>query len=162
VFKLLVDEVFYNKNLKNFFIIILGYLILYVTEQLFHLILNVLWPYQFTVFLTDVRKAIYMKIMSMPYKYFSNTPVGEMMTTINHDSEGFVELIHRNIEYLLANILRIIINGSHCSYNELEISGADGSGCSFFLPSILSNRQKNRSKAENSASRIWWPYRVDV
>lgn len=109
VFGLLVDEVFYNKNMNFFLIIVAGYAFLYLSEQLLHLILNILWPYQFTVFLLDVRAAVYKKIISLPYEQLSNTSLGEMITRINHDTEGFVELIHRNISYLLSNSLRILM-----------------------------------------------------
>lgn len=108
VFGLMVDEVFYNKNLKFFILIIAGYAIIYFSEQLLHLILNILWPYQYTVFLLEVRKAVYKKILSLKYSQLSDIPVGDMVGKINWESEAFVELIHRNLEYLLSSTIKLM------------------------------------------------------
>lgn len=108
VFGLLVDEVFYNKNMRFFIFIIIGYAIIYLTEQLLHLILNILWPYQFTVYLLDIRKAIDRKIVSLKYEKLTNMPVGDMIGKINWQADSFVELIHRNLSYLFSNTFKLI------------------------------------------------------
>lgn len=108
VFGLLVDEVFYNKNLKFFIVIIIGYAIIYFTEQMLHLILNILWPYQFNVYLLDIRKAVYKKIVSLKYEKLSEMPIGDMIGKINWQADSFVELLHRNLAYLFANTIKLI------------------------------------------------------
>ena len=108
VFGLLVDEVFYNKNIKFFIVIIIGYAIIYFTEQMLHLILNILWPYQFNVYLLDIRKAVYKKLVSLRYEKLSNMPIGDMIGKINWQADSFVELLHRNVAYLFANTIKLI------------------------------------------------------
>lgn len=108
VFGLLVDEVFYNKNLKFFLVIILGYAIIYCTEQMLHLVLNILWPYQFHVYLLDIRKAVYKKIVFLKYEKLANMQVGDMIGKINWQSDAFVEMLHRNVAYFFANTMKLI------------------------------------------------------
>lgn len=108
VFGLLVDEVFYSKNLKFFIAIVVGYAIIYLTEQLLHLILNILWPYQYNVYLLEVRKAIDRKLLSLKYEKIVKIPVGDMVAKINWQADAFVELIHRNIAYLCANTIKLL------------------------------------------------------
>lgn len=109
VFGLLVDEVFYNKNIKFFVIIVIGYSIIYFTELLLHLILNIIWPYQFHVYLLEIRKNVYKKIVSLKYEKLSNIPIGEMVGKVNWQTDSFVELLHRNIAYLFAGTIKLIM-----------------------------------------------------
>ena len=108
VFGLLVDEVFYNKNMSFFITIIVIYAIIYFTEQLLHLILNVLWPYQFNVYLLEIREAIYIKIMNLRYATLTNMPIGDLIGKVNWEADAFVELLHRNVAYLIANTIKLV------------------------------------------------------
>lgn len=109
IFGLLIDEVFYNKNLDFFLLIVGVYAIIYFTEQLLHLILNLLWPYQYNVFLLEVRKAINKKIISLKYNILTQMPVGDMIGMINWQAESFVELLHRNLAYLIADSIKLSV-----------------------------------------------------
>jgi len=108
IFGILIDEVFYHRNMEFFLLIVMGYGILYIGEQSLHFILNMLWPYQATRFLFDVRKVLYEKIISLKSSYLCNINTGDLIARINSDTNGFVELIHRNISYVLANTIRLI------------------------------------------------------
>jgi ATP-binding cassette subfamily B protein len=61
VFGKLVDEVFYGKNRDYFIFIVISYGVLFLGEQVLHLILNTTWAYLMTRFLFDIRKKVYEK-----------------------------------------------------------------------------------------------------
>ena len=109
VFGLLVDEVFYNKDLNFFIIIVIGYFAIYLVEQLLHLILNIIWPYQFHVYLLEIRRAVYKKIISLKYEKISTMPLGDLIGKVNWQSDAFVELLHRNLAYLFANTIKVAL-----------------------------------------------------
>lgn len=108
LFGMLVDEVFYHRNLGFFKFIVIGYGLIYLTEQGLHLVLNSVWTYMVTRFTFDIRKRLYERIVSLKASYFHTSSTGEMMTVINRDAEEAMNLIHWNIFYLSANALRLM------------------------------------------------------
>lgn len=109
IFGLLVDEVFYGKNKDFFLTIIAVYGIVYVGEQSLHLILNAVWAYLMTRFLFDIRRKTYEKLLSLKAKWFNTAQTGNLLTLINKDADEFMSLIHWNIFYVFANLLRLLV-----------------------------------------------------
>ena len=109
IFNFLVNEVFYNKNIKFFLIVIVLCAIIYFAEQSLHLILNMIWTYQFTTCLQEMRKIIYKKIVSLKYENLCNMSIGDMIGKINWQVDSFVELLHRNIAYFFASTFKLIL-----------------------------------------------------
>lgn len=108
LFGMLVDEVFYHRNLDFFKYIVIGYGLIYLIEQGLHLTLNSVWSYLVTRFTFDIRKKLFDRIVSLKASYFHTSSTGEMMTVINRDADEAMNLIHWNIFYLTANALRLL------------------------------------------------------
>ncbi|KFN11216.1 ABC transporter ATP-binding protein [Paenibacillus macerans] len=108
IFGKLVDEVFYQQNKQMFLHIIGVYVMIYVSEQSLHLILNATWAYLMTRFLFDIRRKIFEKVFSLKAKWFHHSQTGNLITLINKDAEEFMNLIHWNVFYVFANFLRLV------------------------------------------------------
>lgn len=110
IFGLLIDEVFYHKNMEFFKVIVISYCILYIGEQLLHLVLNYVAAYFSTRFNFDIRRKLYEKILKLKAEYLNDIQTGNLITIINSDAEQIYEFIHWNVFYLIANVLRLIIS----------------------------------------------------
>ncbi|BBH22586.1 multidrug ABC transporter ATP-binding protein [Paenibacillus baekrokdamisoli] len=108
IFGMLVDEAFYNHNKEIFVHIILVYVLIYLNEQSLHLILNAVWSYLMTRFLFDIRKKIFEKIFLIKTSWFQDSQTGNIITLINNDSEEFMNFLHWNFFYAIANSLRLL------------------------------------------------------
>ncbi len=109
IFSILIDEVFYHRNIKFFKIIVLSYGVLYVGEACLHLILNSVWAYLMTRFLFDIRRKIFEKILKLKASYLNNSRTGDLIARINTDVWEFMNFIHWNVFYVSANILRLLL-----------------------------------------------------
>jgi ATP-binding cassette, subfamily B, bacterial len=110
IFGLLIDEVFYHKNIDFFKVIVISYCILYLGEQLLHLVLNYVAAYFATRFNFDIKRKLYEKILKMKAGYLNDIQTGNLITVINSDSEQIYEFIHWNVFYLAANVLRLLLS----------------------------------------------------
>lgn len=109
IFGILVNEVLYSRNMTFFVVVIAVYTIVFFTEQFLHCILAMTWPYQYNTFLLEVRKKIYRKMLALRYQKLTSLPVGDMVSQINWEAESFIELIHRNLAYLLSCTIKLIV-----------------------------------------------------
>ncbi|WP_310833185.1 ABC transporter ATP-binding protein [Paenibacillus pedocola] len=108
IFGLLVDEVFYHRNLQFLFFIVIGYGIIFLSEQSLHTVLNSVWSYLVTRFSFDIRKKLFDKLMLLQPAFFTQSKSGELMAVINRDADEVMNLIHWNIFYLTANSIRLL------------------------------------------------------
>ncbi|MEF2246380.1 ABC transporter ATP-binding protein [Paenibacillus sp. IITD108] len=108
IFGLLIDEVFYHRNIAFFKFIVLGYGIIYLSETGLHFVLNSVWSYLVTRFSFDIRKKLYDKLLSLQSSFFHNSRTGDIMIIINRDADEVMNLIHWNIFYLTANVIRLL------------------------------------------------------
>jgi ATP-binding cassette subfamily B protein len=108
LFGILIDEVFYHRNIEFFRIIIFGYAIIYLSEQSLQLVLNMTWSYLMTRFLFDIRKKMYERVLSMKISLFNRMQVGNTMAMINRDTDEVMNLITANVFYLTANVVRLV------------------------------------------------------
>lgn len=109
IFGRLVDEVFYKKNMSVFINIVIIYGVIYLIEQLLHLALNVTWAQLMTRFLFVIRRDLFNKTLSLTPQFLSNIHTGDVVKRINKDVEEFMNFIHWNIFYTIANILRLVL-----------------------------------------------------
>lgn len=121
IFGIMIDEVFYHKNMQFFKVIVISYCILYIGEQMLHLVLNYVSAYFSTKFNFDIRRRLYEKILSLKAEYLNDIQTGNLMTIINDDAEQIYEFIHWNVFYLMANILRLIISIAFVGYINLKL-----------------------------------------
>ena len=108
LFGMLIDEVFYHRNMDFFKIIVVGYGIIYLSELLLHLLLNATWTYLMTRFLFDIRRKMYEKLLSLKASFFHKIQTGDAMTLINRDTEQIMNLIHNNVFFFSANVVRLL------------------------------------------------------
>jgi len=110
IFGRLVDEVFYKKNMSVFINIVIIYGVIYLIEQLLHLVLNITWAQLMTRFLFAIRRDLFNKTLSLTPQFLSNIHTGDVVKRINKDVEEFMNFIHWNIFYTIANILRLVLS----------------------------------------------------
>jgi ATP-binding cassette, subfamily B, bacterial len=121
IFGLLIDEVFYHKNMEFFKVIVISYCILYIGEQLLHLVLNYVSAYFATRFNFDIRRKLYEKILRLKAEYLNDIQTGDLINIINSDSEQIYEFIHWNVFYLIANVLRLIISIAFVGFINIKL-----------------------------------------
>lgn len=121
IFGLLVDEVFYHRNMAFFKVIVIGYGIIYLSEAGLHLVLNSVWSYLVTRFSFDIRKKLYEKLLSLQASFFHNSRTGDIITVINRDADEVMNMIHWNIFYLTANIIRLLTAAAFVLYANLYL-----------------------------------------
>lgn len=116
IFGKLVDEVFYNKNIKVFIYIVITYGIIFCISQILHFILNMSWANLMTRFLFDIRRALFCKMLSLKGRDLSSMRTGDIINRINYDSEQFMNFIHWNIFYSLGIMIDTMLSISIIAY----------------------------------------------
>ncbi|WP_418038482.1 ABC transporter ATP-binding protein [Paenibacillus xylanilyticus] len=108
IFSLLIDEVFYKKSIDFFILIVISYGVVFIGEQSLHFVLNAVWSYLMTRFVYDIRRKVVRKFIRAQADRLSRMETGEAMVNINQDTDEFMNLIHWNIFYLIANSIKVI------------------------------------------------------
>jgi len=108
IFGLLIDEVFYKKNMEFFIFIVISYGFIFIGEQSLHFVLNAVWSYLVTRFVYDVRRKVLRKFMNAKADRLTKLETGEAIAVINQDADEFMNLIHWNVFYVIANGLKLI------------------------------------------------------
>ena len=109
IFGLLVNEAFYHRNWDIFKTIVMWYAIVYISEQSLHFILNCTGAYLRTRFLFSIRLKLFNKIIYSKANSLNEKSTGDLITIVNKDSEEVLNIIHWNIFYAFANVLRLIV-----------------------------------------------------
>lgn len=110
MFGQLVDQVFYKRNMGFFLDIVIIYGLVYLGEQLLHLLLNIIWAQLMTQFLFLFRRDVFNKVFSLSAEFFLNIHSGDVVKRINNDTEEFMNFIHWNIFYTIANVIGLIVS----------------------------------------------------
>lgn len=110
IFGLLVDEVFYEKNMSKFYEIVFLYGVIFFVNQILHFVLNMSWANLMTKFLFDIRNAVFTKVLSLKGSKLSSVYSGDIVFRMGNDVEQFMNYIHWNTFYFLASILRLIVS----------------------------------------------------
>lgn len=110
IFGLLIDVIFFKKDLQLFFSIIGIYVFLFLVNQIFHFILNMNWAYLMTDFLFDIKEAIFNKVLSLKGQYLADMHSGDIIKRMSDDTEQIMELIHWNIFYAAGGIVNFGIS----------------------------------------------------
>jgi len=109
IFGLLVDEVFYGKNMGAFLNIVLIYAIVYSFNQCMHFVLNITWARLMTTFLFDIRESIFSKVISYKGKKLTNIHSGDIISRMNNDTNKFMNFIHWNVFYTIGGALELLL-----------------------------------------------------
>ena len=110
IFGKLVDEVFYQKNLKQLIQIVISYIFIFVFNQAIHFFQNMTWSSLMTDFLYDIRTSIFQKVLSYKGKYLSSQYSGDIISRMGGDTEQFMNFINWNVFYTISSILKLFIS----------------------------------------------------
>ena len=107
---IMVNEIFYYKNINFFKTVAAMYVILFIGERLIHLIQANIWTYLSNRFLFDIRKAMFDRIIMSKANALSDQKTGDLIMIINDDTSMFMDLIHMNIFNGFNTIVRFIFS----------------------------------------------------
>ncbi|WP_151737575.1 ABC transporter ATP-binding protein [Paenibacillus tengchongensis] len=116
IFGLLVDEVFYHRNLSFLTYIVILYGVIFAGEQCLHICFNSVWAYLATRFSFDIRKKLYDRLLTLQPAFFTTSKSGELMAVINRDTEEVMAFIHLNVFFLAANIIKLLTAAAFVLY----------------------------------------------
>ena len=106
----LIDEICYDGDFARFLNIVFTYALIFLTGQVFHFILNMSWAKLMTKFLFDIRKDLFNRVISGKGKYLSSVHSGDVVYRMGPDVEQFMNYIHWNTFYFVANVIRFIFS----------------------------------------------------
>jgi ABC-type multidrug transport system fused ATPase/permease subunit len=110
IFGMLVDEVFYSKDMSAFLNIVLIYAVVYLFNTLMNLALNMSWARLMTKFLFDIRAAIFNKVLSYKGEKLTSIYSGDIISRMNNDATEFMNFIHWNVFYTIGGMLDILLS----------------------------------------------------
>lgn len=122
IFGRLVDEVFYGKNMSVFLSIVLVYGVVYLFNQVMHLILNLSWASLMTKFLFDIRTAILNKVLSYKGQKLTRIYSGDVIARMDKDTEQFMDFIHNNMFYTIGDVFYLVFMGCFIWYINIWIA----------------------------------------
>lgn len=105
-YSILIDEIFYHKNLDFFVVILIIYIILFLGMSLISILSVAIKAYLTTKYVFNIRQKLLDKILNLKAAYLNNTDTGDLITSINKDADSFLDIIHSNIFYLAGNVIR--------------------------------------------------------
>lgn len=112
----IVDQIFYEKQMKGFLLSFFLYAGLYFSNQCFHGVLNYVWAKLKVTYVVDIRKQCFQHLMRLKASIWTNIKSGDVMKRISDDTESFLEFIHRSLFYVLANFLQLSISVGYLLY----------------------------------------------
>jgi ABC-type multidrug transport system fused ATPase/permease subunit len=117
----IIDQIFYDKELDQFFLWFLVYASLYFFNQLMHGCLNYVWAKLKVTYLVDIRKVCFEHLLTLKAERLTNLKSGDVFKRIGDDVEAFLELIHKSLFYVLGNIFQLIISVGYLIYFDIYL-----------------------------------------
>ncbi|MCX7923153.1 MAG: ABC transporter ATP-binding protein/permease [Clostridia bacterium] len=108
IFGLLIDEVFYHKNMDFFKTIVISYGILFVGQALLSFVQTSVGTYIYARFMFDVKRKIFEKIFTLKASYLSSSQTGDLITRTNKDADEVMNLILWSVLFMLSNFMKIL------------------------------------------------------
>lgn len=109
IFGLLVDKVFTEKDFSMLAAIVIIYVVVFVVNQCLHFLLNMSWSKLMVKYIYHIREDMFRIFQNMPCKVLADRKSGDVIQRINWDSEQFLHFVHKNIFYLVASVLELLI-----------------------------------------------------
>lgn len=105
----IVDQIFYERQLKGFLISFLIYAGLYFLNQCSHGALNYLWAHLEVTYVVSIRKRCFQHLLKLKAGIWTQIKSGDVMKRIQDDAECYLEFIHRSLFYVLANVVQLFL-----------------------------------------------------
>ena len=112
----IVDQIFYQKQLRGFLGCFFLYAGFYFLNQCGHMALNYLWAHLKVSYVTDIRKQCFEHLLRLKAGILAQVRSGDVMKRIQDDTECFLEFIHRSLFYVLANFVQLGISVGYTIY----------------------------------------------
>lgn len=106
----IVDQIFYERQMKGFLISFLLYAGLYFINQCSHGALNYLWAHLEVTYVVSIRKRCFRHLLRLKADIWTRIRSGDVMRRIQDDAEMYLEFIHRSLFYVLANMVQLLFS----------------------------------------------------
>lgn len=117
----IVDQIFYEQQMKGFLLWFLLYAGLYLINQCLYGVLNFTWA-QFEVsYVVNIRKQCFAHLLKLKASIWTKIKSGDVIRRISGDTEFFLEFIHRSLFYILSNFLQLVISIGYLLYTNLAL-----------------------------------------
>ena len=115
----IIDQFFYQKQMKGFFLKFSLYVGLYFINQCSHGMLNYMWAHLRVTYVVDIRKLCFIHLLKLKASVWTSIQSGDVMKRITDDAEAFLNLIHQSLFYIFANILQLGISIGYMLHTNL-------------------------------------------
>ncbi|MCR5754445.1 MAG: hypothetical protein K6G30_06510, partial [Acetatifactor sp.] len=109
LFAILIDEVFYNRNYPLLKIIVIAYLITYLSSSALYFIQRCTLAHLLTAFSGKMKKEVLKKIFRFKGSYLSLINTGDHVLLLNYDIDEIINYLHFNLFYPLSSVLRLLV-----------------------------------------------------
>ncbi|MCT4686731.1 ABC transporter ATP-binding protein [Vallitalea sp.] len=109
-YSILIDKLFYEKDINFIGIILIIYLILYAAMSSISILTTFLKASMTSKYVFKIREKIFRKILRLKAEYLDNVNFGDLITIINKDADSFLELVYSNIFYVIGNVIRFAVS----------------------------------------------------
>ena len=106
----IVDQIFYERQVKGFLLSFLSYAGLYFLNQCSHGVLNYLWAHLEVTYVVSIRKRCFQHLLKLKAGVWTQLKSGDVMKRIQDDTECYLEFIHRSLFYVLANLVQLFLS----------------------------------------------------
>lgn len=125
IISIMVDEVFYNRNVTIFASLIGLYSLIFIGARLSNALYQPLWQYLTNNYVYDISKTIFSKNLRAKADYLYNIKTGDIMTRVNHEAFEFIFILIRNglrslnraLVFLFAFVMLFFIHWSLALYS---------------------------------------------
>lgn len=117
----LVDQIFYEQQIKGFLLYFFLYAGLYFMNQCLHGGLNYVWAHLEASYVVSIRKQCFAHLMRLKASVWTSIKSGDVMKRMLDDTECFLEFIHRSLFYVLANFLQLAISIGYMLYTNVTL-----------------------------------------
>lgn len=115
----IVDQIFYERQMKGFLLSFLLYAGLYFLNQCSHGALNYLWAHLEVTYVVSIRKRCFRHLLKLKAGIWTHIRSGDVMKRIQDDTEMYLEFIHRSLFYVLANAVQLFLGIGYLLHADL-------------------------------------------
>ncbi|WP_366293256.1 ABC transporter ATP-binding protein [Paenibacillus sp. AN1007] len=110
IFAVMIDEVFYHRNLHFFGYVILTYIALYLGVRALSWIIKSIWIYLNVKFLFDIRRKLFDRILHFKASNYEKAKTGDLITRLTSDAESIMQWIEVMIFEMAAPLTKLLIS----------------------------------------------------
>lgn len=121
IFSIIIDEVFYNKQIHMLIKYVFLYLIVFIVNQSLYFVVNISWAKLNTSFVFDIRRDMYNKVISYKSKVLTKLRTGDIISRMSGDSTQLFNYIYWNIFYTITDSLCLIGSLIFIAYYNLKL-----------------------------------------